>query len=84
LTELLDPVLEVTAVAQLERLVLDTSALVSDPEALFAFPGAEAVIPLTVVEELDSLKTRLDDVGRAARAVLRELRLSPLGVLSEA
>jgi PhoH-like ATPase len=53
--------------------VLDTSALVSDPEAVFAFAGADAVIPLTVVEELDSLKTRRDDVGRSAREVVRTI-----------
>ncbi len=55
------------------RVVLDTSALISDPEALFAFPGDEAVIPLTVVEELDHHKTRVDDVGRAAREVIRRI-----------
>jgi PhoH-like ATPase len=57
--------------AVLELVVLDTSALVSDPEAVFAFPEAQVVIPLTVVEELDSLKTRRDDVGRSAREVIR-------------
>lgn len=55
------------------RVVLDTSVLISDPEALFAFPDADAVIPLTVVEELDSHKARLDDVGRAAREVIRRI-----------
>jgi PhoH-like ATPase len=61
------------------RMVLDTSVLISDPESITAFPGADAVIPLVVVEELDRLKTRLDDVGRAARAVIRaieELRVA--------
>jgi PhoH-like ATPase len=56
-----------------EVVILDTSALVSDPEAIFAFSGADAVIPLTVVEELDSLKTRRDDVGRSAREVIRTI-----------
>jgi PhoH-like ATPase len=55
------------------RIVLDTSVLVSDPESLFAFPEADAVIPLVVVEELDQLKTRMDDVGRAAREVIRSI-----------
>lgn len=59
--------------AQAELVVLDTSALISDPEAVFAFAGADAVIPLTVVEELDSLKTRRDDVGRSAREVIRTI-----------
>jgi PhoH-like ATPase len=53
--------------------VIDTSVLISDPEAVFAFPAAAVVIPLTVVEELDSLKARLDDVGRSAREVLRRI-----------
>ncbi len=53
--------------------VLDTSVLISDPDALFAFPTADAVIPLVVVEELDRHKARLDDVGRAAREVIRTL-----------
>jgi PhoH-like ATPase len=53
--------------------VLDTSVLIADPECLFSFPEADAVIPLVVVEELDQHKTRLDDVGRAARAVIRTI-----------
>jgi PhoH-like ATPase len=53
------------------QMVLDTSALIADPESVFAFPGAAAIIPLVVIEELDQLKTRPDDVGRAAREVIR-------------
>ena len=44
------------------------------------------MIPLTVVEELDSLKTRPDDVGRAARTALRaieDLRVKHGGSLAE-
>ena len=61
------------------RMVRDTSVLISDPDSLTAFPGADAVIPLVVVEELDQHKGRMDDVGRAARAVIRaieELRVA--------
>ena len=55
-------------------MVLDTSALMSDPEGIFdAFPGADMVIPLTVVQELDGLKKRLDPAGGAARDVLRRI-----------
>jgi PhoH-like ATPase len=54
--------------------VFDTSALVADPDGAFdAYPGADLVIPLTVVEELDGLKKRLDAVGASAREVLREV-----------
>jgi PhoH-like ATPase len=55
------------------RMVLDTSVLISDPDCITAFPGADAVIPLVVVEELDQHKGRMDDVGRAARAVIRSI-----------
>jgi PhoH-like ATPase len=54
-------------------MVLDTSVLISDPESVFAFRDTDVVIPLIVVEELDGHKSRLDDVGRAAREVIRTL-----------
>ena len=69
------------------RVVLDTSVLISDPESLFAFPDADAVIPLVVIEELDQHKTRMDDVGRAAREVIRtieELRMANGGDIRHA
>ena len=53
---------------------------------LLDFAGVDVVIPLTVIEELDGLKTRLDDVGRAARTALRtieELRVRAGGSLAE-
>jgi len=55
------------------RVVLDTSVLVADPTSMLNFPGCDVVIPLTVVEELDGLKTRMDDVGRSARTALRTI-----------
>jgi PhoH-like ATPase len=69
------------------RLVLDTSVLVADPGCLHSFGDVDVVIPLTVIEELDSLKTRLDDVGRAARTALRtieDLRVGAGGSLATA
>lgn len=53
--------------------VLDTSVLLADPESIFSFGTADVVIPLKVIEELDNQKTRLDEVGRAARTVARTL-----------
>jgi PhoH-like ATPase len=56
------------------QLVLDTSALVADPDGVFdAYEGHDLVVPLAVLEELDGLKKRLDPVGRAAREVLRTI-----------
>ena len=73
------PVAPGGAPALATRMVLDTSVLISDPDSIWAFPDADTVIPLVVVEELDQHKSRLDDVGRAARAVIRsieELRMA--------
>ncbi|MBA3287774.1 MAG: PhoH family protein [Acidimicrobiia bacterium] len=67
------------------RVVLDTSVLIADPSCIASFGDTDVVIPLTVVEELDGLKTRPDDVGRAARAALRgieDLRLRHGGSLA--
>lgn len=55
------------------QIVLDTSVLVADPSCLHAYPNSDIVIPLIVIEELDGLKTRLDDAGRAARTALRAI-----------
>ena len=66
--------------------VLDTSVLVADPGALQEFDGCALKIPLTVIEELDGLKTRVDGVGRTARDALRRieaLRVAAGGSLVE-
>ena len=55
------------------RLVLDTSVLIGDPGCLDGFGDVDVVVPFTVIEELDGLKTRPDDVGRAARTALRTI-----------
>lgn len=67
------------------RVVLDTSVLIADPACVAGFGHADVVIPLTVIEELDGLKSRSDDVGRAARSALRsieDLRLRHGGSLA--
>ena len=72
--------------AQRTRLVLDTSVLIADPTCVLEFTNADVVVPLTVVEELDGLKSRSDDVGRAARTALRtleELRMNHGGSLAQ-
>lgn len=55
------------------QVVLDTSALVADPTVLYGYPDADVVVPLTVVEELDGLKRRMDDIGRSAREAIRSM-----------
>jgi len=66
--------------------VLDTSVLVADPGAVHEFAGCALKVPLTVIEELDGLKTRTDSVGQTAREALRRieaLRVSAGGSLVE-
>ena len=41
--------------------VVDTNALLNDPEVIHSFSGAEVVIPAVVLKELDSLKGRRTD-----------------------
>lgn len=64
--------------------VLDTNVLIADAEAVGRFQEHDVVIPLTVVEELDRLKSRPDDTGVAARRALRSLEaLRERGNLAE-
>lgn len=56
-----------------KRYILDTSVLVYHPSAFLNFPDSEVVIPLTVLSELDKLKTKDDDAGKNARQAIRLL-----------
>jgi PhoH-like ATPase len=62
-----------TAAGERGLVVLDTSALVADPEVIYAYPDSEVVVPLTAIEELDGLKKRLDYTGKSARDAIRKL-----------
>ena len=53
--------------------VLDTCVLLADPHAPLKFDEHDVVIPLVVVEELDQMKTRFDEVGANARRAIRLL-----------
>ncbi len=66
----------------LKHFVLDTNVLLHNPEALFVFQEHQVVIPYPVIEELDTMKRREDDVGRSARECIRRLdRLRAKGKL---
>ncbi|MBS4177259.1 PhoH family protein [Lederbergia citrea] len=49
--------------------VLDTNVLLQDPNAVFSFQNNEIVIPAVVLEEVDSKKRYMDEIGRNARHV---------------
>lgn len=51
--------------------VLDTNVLLQDPLAIFAFEDNEIVIPAIVLEEVDSKKRYMDEIGRNARQVAK-------------
>lgn len=53
--------------------VLDTNVLLHDSESLFAFTGVVVLIPLAVLEELDTFKSENGERGRNAREVSRTL-----------
>ena len=52
--------------------VLDTSVLLSDPDAMFRFAGHEVVLPVVVVGELEG-KRHHPELGYFARQALRHL-----------
>lgn len=63
--------------------VLDSSVLLHDPKAIVSFQDNEVVIPYVVLEEIESKKRLLDNVGRAAREAIRSLdRMREEGNLS--
>ncbi|MBB5355022.1 PhoH-like ATPase [Anoxybacillus mongoliensis] len=49
--------------------VLDTNVLLQDPYSIFSFQDNEVVIPAVVLEEVDSKKRYMDEIGRNARQV---------------
>ena len=53
--------------------VLDTNVLLHDPRAIFAFADNHVVIPIYVIEEIDTFKKDLSELGRNARMVARLL-----------
>lgn len=66
--------------------VLDTNALLNDPQVVYSFSGAEVVVPVGVITELDKIKRQRSDRrvrfhGRKATRLLFEL--SQQGRLAE-
>lgn len=51
--------------------VIDTNVLLHDPDAIGKFRDNDVIIPLTVLEELDSMKRLSDELGKNARYILR-------------
>lgn len=64
--------------------VLDTNVLLHDPQAIFHFQEHDVVLPIVVIEEIDSFKKDQTEIGRNARTLSRGLdRLRAKGNLSD-
>ncbi|PCJ52597.1 MAG: phosphate starvation-inducible protein PhoH [Planctomycetota bacterium] len=69
---------------KVKTFVLDTNVLLHDPNSIESFEDNCILIPMAVIEELDRFKTRVDDLGRNARQVIRRLdSLRTKGKISE-
>jgi len=67
-----------------KNFILDTNVLVHDPYCISNFQDNNVIIPIMVVEELDSLKKREGMLGFHARSAAREInKLREYGSLSE-
>jgi PhoH-like ATPase len=67
-----------------KNFILDTNVLIHDPKSIYAFQDNNVIIPLPVLEELDSLKKHSGSLGKSSRDVIRELdMLRNKGKLSE-
>jgi PhoH-like ATPase len=77
-----EPAKRPVAPEEVRHFVLDTNVLLHNPDALFVFKEHCVIVPFPVIEELDKLKRREDDIGRNARAAIRHLdKLRTVGSL---
>jgi PhoH-like ATPase len=56
-----------------KHFVLDTNVIVHNPSSIKSFGDNTVVLPIDVIEELDRLKSDSTEVGRNARAAIRDL-----------
>ena len=57
----------------MKNYILDTSVLLYDHKALFAFEENNVIIPITAIEEIDRYKNNVSETGRNAREASRIL-----------
>ena len=56
-----------------KNFVFDTNVLLHDPRAIFGFEDNTVIIPIYVIEEIDTFKRDMSELGRNAREVSRIL-----------
>lgn len=68
----------------IKNYILDTNVLLQDPESIFSFEENTVIIPIGVIEELDTFKRDNGELGRNSRQVSRSLdKYRELGDLRE-
>lgn len=66
-----------------QNVILDTNVLLHDPGAIFGFDNTEVLLPIEVIEEIDTFKRDMTEQGRNSRSVAHALdRLRQEGRLS--
>ena len=56
-----------------KNFVLDTNVLLHDPRAIYSFADNNVIIPIYVIEEIDTFKKDLSELGRSASEIARNL-----------
>ncbi len=56
-----------------KNFVLDTNVVLHDPNAIYRFGNNNVIIPIYVIEEVDTFKRQLNELGRSARLFSRFL-----------
>lgn len=51
--------------------LLDTNIVLADPQSVVAFDGHTVIIPFTVLQELDNIKSKTLDISKDARVAIR-------------
>jgi PhoH-like ATPase len=57
----------------MKNFIIDTNVLLQDPDAIFSFEEHTVIIPIGVIEELDTFKRDNGELGRNSRQVSRSL-----------
>lgn len=66
------------------NVILDTNVLLHDPKAVFSFSDTNVIVPIEVIEEIDSFKRDMTELGRNSRTVAQILdRLRQEGKLAD-
>lgn len=62
--------------------VIDTNVILHDPRAIYSFPGSNIIIPMAVLEEIDTFKNGNEQKNINARIFIRDIEASESDLLS--